>query len=478
MPEATRAGGSYRDPSGHVFRSGDRVYRTVSASYAEEYDLLLSSGLYEKLTARRWMVAHEEVDVPGLSGDGVHRVLAPEVIGYVSYPYEWSFSQLKDAALLTLKIASLALDHGMSLKDASAYNVQFRGARPVFIDTLSFERYVPGEPWIAYRQFCRQFLAPLALMALVDVRTQWLLRDDLDGIPLDLASTMLPGRTRLKPALAMHIHAHARAEARYADSGRGAAEGDGAGGAAGAKARSLRVSETGVRALIDSLRRAVEALDWKPAGTEWCDYYADTNYSGDAMTAKEATVAAFIEQISPKTAWDLGANTARFSRLAAERGAYTCAFDIDPAAVEKAYRDARTRKDDSLLPLRMDLMNPSPGLGWRLAERESFAERGRPDVVLALALVHHLAIGRNVPLPDLAEFFAGLTEHLIVEFVPKADSQVVRLLASREDIFPDYTEDGFEAAFSHRFEILRREEVSGSERTMYLMRRTDTAERS
>jgi ribosomal protein L11 methylase PrmA len=458
MPESSPLGASFRDPSGRVYRVDGAIVRTVSPSYAEHYELLQSSGLYEALTSGGTMVPHTEEEPAGEFADAF-AVIRPQVVPYISYPYEWAFSQLREAALLTLKIADAALDHGMVLKDASAYNVQFFGSRPVFIDTLSFERYVPGEPWIAYRQFCEHFLAPLAVMSFTDVRLSALLRSDLEGIPLDLASALLPGSTKLRPGIAMHVHAHARAQARYADEGGSAAK--------------AQMTETAMRGLVDSLRSTVKGLSWEPPKTEWGDYYGDTNYSEQAIEAKSRIVEEFLQVASPQTVWDLGANTGRFSRLASDRGSYTVAFDIDPAAVEKAYRDARERHDEKLLPLRMDLMNPSPDLGWRLAERDSFSRRGRPDLVLALALAHHLAISRNVPLPSLAEFAAGLSDRLVIEFVPKSDSQVRRLLASRPDIFPEYSREGFEAAFAARFRILEARDVPETERTLYLMEALD-----
>jgi ribosomal protein L11 methylase PrmA len=461
-PETQRVSGSFRDPSGFVFVRGDEVLRTVHRSYAEHYDALIASGLYDRLAEAGLLVTHEEIDDEELSGEGVHRVLRAERIPFVSYPYEWSFSQLKDAALLTLRVATLALEHDLILKDASAYNVQFVGYRPVLIDTLSFETYTEGEPWIGYRQFCQHFLAPLALMARVDVRMALMLRDHLDGIPLDLASALLSARTRLSPSLLAHVHMHARAQSRYADS---ASEGGGG--------RKVSVSKRSLVALLESLRGAVAKLDWEPAGTEWGDYYDATNYSASAMEEKSRVVCDFLERAKPRTVWDLGANTGRFSRIACDLGCTTVAFDIDGAAVEKGYRDAKARSDENLLPLVMDLTNPSPDLGWRLAERDSLVARGRADVVVALALIHHLAISNNVPLGDVAAFFASLADRLIVEWVPKTDSQVERLLASREDIFGDYTQDGFEAAFASVFEIEASVPVEEGGRVLYLMRRRD-----
>jgi hypothetical protein len=382
-------------------------------------------------------------------------VLKPEQVPFVSYPYEWSFSQLKDAALTTLLIQKKALEFGMCLKDCSAYNIQFFKGSPVFIDTLSFERYEEGKPWVAYRQFCQHFLAPLALMSHRDVRLGQLSRVHLDGVPLDLASRLLPGRTRLSFSLLFHVHLHARSQSRYA--------------ARQIDTKRHRVSRLGLVGIVDSLESAVRKMRWHPGGTEWGEYYQDTNYSTAAFEHKKQIVAEFLGRIKPGNVWDLGANTGVFSRLASQMGVPTISFDIDPAAVERNYLDCRRDSETNILPLLLDLTNPSPGIGWQSRERASLLDRGPADTLLALALVHHLAISNNVPLGKVAEFLAGICEWLIIEFVPKSDSQVKRLLATREDIFPRYDQGAFESDFGQYFAIQRSAKTRESERTLYLM---------
>jgi ribosomal protein L11 methylase PrmA len=417
--------------------------------------------LYERLTDRGLLIPHEEVELSHRFSSAAYKVLRPAVLTFVSYPYEWSFSQLQDAALLTLSIQREALERGMTLKDASAYNVQFEQGRPVFIDTLSFESYREGQPWVAYRQFCQHFLAPLALMSRRDIRLNQLLRAHLDGVPLDLASRLLPWGTRLRPGLLMHVHLHARAQRSFAgrkvtQTGRG-------------------MSHAAMLGLLESLEGAVRGLRWEPRGTEWGDYYEDTNYSPQALEGKKRLVREFLGEVAPRTVWDLGGNVGLFSRIASEAGIFTLSLDVDPAAVEKNYRTCVERRETYLLPLLQDLRNPSGGLGWAHAERMSLEERGPADAVLALALVHHLAIGNNLPLARIAEQFSRLCRHLIIEFVPKSDSQVQRLLRNREDIFPQYTRERFEEEFQERFRIERRETISDSERILFCMQRRSAA---
>jgi hypothetical protein len=448
--------GSFRDPSGFVFQRGGILYRQVNQVHREDYDLLMFSGLYEKLVAAGLLVPHEEGGDPVT--DGAYKVLRPERVGFVSYPYEWCFGQLKDAALATLRIQRIALDAGMSLRDASAYNIQFRSGRPVLVDTLSFERLREGTPWVAYRQFCQHFLAPLALMAYRDVRLAQLLRTNVDGIPLDLAASLLPRRARFRFSLLVHIYAHARSQRRH--------ESD-----ATASRTRKRFTLQAFRALVESLESAVRRLGWTPERSVWTEYYAhELGYSDEAFEHKKELVRKFVEEVAPETVWDIGGNVGVFARIAAAQGIPTVCFDVDPSCVEANYRQVVADGETDLLPLALDLTNPSPGIGWANRERQSLVERGPADMALALALVHHLAIGNNVPLPMVAAFLSDVCRWLLIEFVPKEDARVGALLANREDVFPDYNVDGFERAFERRFHIERREEIRGSPRILYLMR--------
>ena len=455
-----KVSGSFRDPSGFMFTRGGQLFRQVNRSYREDYDLLLSSGLYDQLNKSKTLVAHKEVDLAlAPQPDIAYKVIQPEFVDFISYPYEWCFNQLKDAAILTLAITRRSLEFGMILKDASAYNIQFHHGKPIFIDTLSFEKYEEGLPWVAYRQFCQHFLAPLSLMAKADIRLVQLLRLYIDGIPLDLASKLLPGSTKLTFGIATHIHLQAKTQKHYADKEVSDQQAKG------------KISKTAILGLLDSLLTTVRRLQVKTIKTEWADYYQDNNYTLASFEAKRQLVRSFIDKVQPKKMWDLGGNTGEFSRVASNLEIPTVCFDIDPGAVQQNYDLVKQNKEKFMLPLRMDLTNPSPNLGWRNAERESMLARGPVDLVMALALIHHLAISNNVPLLDVAGYFADLGGNLIIEFVPKSDSQVKRLLATREDIFPDYTLEGFKEAFSSFFEIIAEEKILGSERTLFLLKK-------
>ncbi len=450
LPQNDSLPGSFRDPSGIVLKKGGIIYREIYPSYQDNYNLLTNSGLYKALIKENLLIPHEEVNT---------KLIKPVIIPFISYPYEWSFSQLKHAALVTLQIQKRALKFGMSLKDTSTYNIQFLKGKPILIDTLSFKKYEEKQPWTAYQQFCQHFLAPLALMCHKDLRLNQLLRIYIDGIPLDLASSLLPSSTYLNFPLLTHIHLHARSQKRYLNKGKYL------------KIKNLRVNKLSMLGLIDSLESAIKSLNYKLRGSQWGDYYSDTNYSEAAFKHKKQIVEKFLKKIKPKMVWDFGANTGVFSRIASDMKVQTLSFDSDPEAVEKNYLNCLKDREANILPLVLDLTNPSPALGWENKERESLGQRGPADTVLALALIHHLAIANNLPLSRIAEFFRNTCGSLIIEFIPKTDSNVRKMLELRKDIFTEYKEEIFVKEFKKLFIIKQTEKIIDSDRTLFLMQR-------
>ena len=450
--------GSFRDPSGYVYILDGIINRSVNKCYQDDYEHLIKSGLYEKLVKEKYLVEHKETEAIVGTHISTYKNLIPDNIPFISYPYEWSFSQLKDAALLTLDIQIEALNHDMTLKDASAYNIQYKDRSPIFIDTLSFEKLQEGKPWVAYQQFCQHFLAPLALMSRKDIRWGQLLKIFIDGIPLDLASKLLPIKSYLSFGILSHIHLHAKAQTHYSNNKN--------------NNKIRKLTKTDIVNICESLKSIVSKLDWQPENTEWNDYYAcNNNYATDSMHQKEKFVSESITRISPDLVWDLGANTGHFSRLSSLNGYRTISFDIDPACVEINYLNIKEKREENLLPLLLDLTNPSPAIGWANTERPSVYERATPDLIMALALIHHLAISNNLPLIKIAELFSKLAPFLIIEFVPKSDSMVKRLLSTRKDIFFEYNKDSFETVFSKFYKIVSSDYIVNSERSIYFMER-------
>ena len=449
---------SFRDPSGFLFTKDNTLYRQINTSYKESFDQLIKSGLYEKLVKENLLIAHKRSSSKFSLSKDAYKIIKPEYIPFVSYPYEWCFSQLKDAALLTLQIQKHALKYEMTLKDASAYNVLFVGASPIFIDTLSFESYEKGMPWIAYKQFCQHFLSPLLLMALKDVRLNKLSINFIDGVPLDLTSKLLAKSSFLNPNIFAHIHLHAKTQKMFQKTS--------------FKKTQKTLSKKSQVALIENLISFIEKLRPKKQKTQWQKYYTFTNYSRTAFKNKKNLVSNFLKLAKNKNIiWDLGANTGEFSQIASKYCKLVISIDSDPQAVELNYTKAKRQNNKNILPIISDITNPSPSIGWVNKERVSLFKRGSVDLILALALIHHLAISNNLSFQHLSDFFADISEFLIVEFIPKEDSNAKILLASRKDIFPDYNEKGFETKFNSNFQILEKQKINDSKRTLYLMKR-------
>lgn len=443
---------SFKDRAAQVVSYNGEIYRLIYDSGKADYDKLMTSGLYDFLVSNGKLISHIEYEkfVP------VYKVIKPQEV-FITYPYEWSFSQLKDAAILTLDIQEAALKHGMSLKDANAYNVQFYNGGPVFIDTTSFEIYKENSPWAAYNQFCRQFLAPLALMSKKDISLSFLLAQNLDGIDISLASKLLPFCSYMDSGLLRHIHLHSRVQHRYADSD---------------KKVDMKFSRFQMESLIYDLKTCIKNLKIKKFNTEWGDYYSNTNYSEKNFSLKREILEYFKNKIDADFVLDFGANTGLFSRIFKDKAKLILSCDIDTQAVEENYFSIRKNNEKNVLPLVIDICNPTPALGWNGEERQSFFERVKnADVVLALAFIHHLAIGKNLPFEKIAQTFARLGNYLIIEFVEKNDSQIQKMLLNREDIFEDYTIENFEKVFSEFYLIEEKVCLTDSCRALYLMRK-------
>ncbi|MGZ5325223.1 MAG: methyltransferase [Solirubrobacterales bacterium] len=460
--------GSFRDPDGRVFLTDEGVYRALSEAGLADWRALADSPLLNELSSEGLLVKTElagETEIAAAIAEALPAepaaVLRHERIPFVTYPYEWPFSMLRDAALLQLDLLQRALDQGLMLKDASPYNVQWRGVNPVFIDVSSFERLREGEPWAGYRQFCMLFLYPLMLQAYRGIDFQPLLRGAIDGIPPSQARALFGGRDALRAGVLSHIRLHARLERSNAQR---------AGEDVRGELKSANFSTELIRSNLKRMRKLVERLEWKAGRTAWTAYRSENTYSDADDQAKAAFVAAAVESHSRLT-WDLGCNDGAYARLAAEHADCVVALDSDHATVDGLYRALRESASRRIVPLVGNLVDPSPGLGWRGEERRPLAARGAPELVLALALVHHLSISGNVPLRALLDWFASLGARLVIEFATREDPMVKRLLAAkRQGLHGDYELGEFDRLLSERFSVERRETLPSQTRVLFLAR--------
>ncbi|HEX4230347.1 MAG TPA: methyltransferase domain-containing protein [Bryobacteraceae bacterium] len=450
MPITERVAASYRDPSGYVVSEEGIYKRVVTHHGLSDYERYISSGLHKQLVKAGLILNFEEEGTPRTE-DTWARLLVPEQIDFISYPYEWVFDEFRDAALLTLEIQREALARELTLKDASPYNVQFRGSRPVFIDTLSFEKH-DGGPWIAYEQFCREFLGPMAMMSYCSAGAARHLRVELGGFPLSYVSSALPLSSYLHPGLLLHLHLHARAT-------KSDRHGYQRGGA---------VSQSN---LIDSLRSAIERLSRPKSSTAWPEYYADSRfYSPAAVHSKRIAVRRLASDLQPLTVCDVGTNTGLFAKEFAASGASVFAIDSDAYCINELYLDQRRDSSTRLLPLLVDVANPSPALGFGLKHTRSFFDRMQADLVLCLGLIHHLRFRENLPLDQIAETFARLGRRLLIEFVPGGDPSA-ELMRNGRPGFEDYDKASFLDEFSRYYCLLWQRPICGSGRVLFLFER-------
>ena len=439
---------SFKDPCAFVYIENGNLFRRFSKNYIPVYQKFINSGLYERLIKENLIIPHEEI-----SSD----TIKPEKV-FISYPWEWCFSQLKDAALAVLKIQNIALDYDMTLKDANCFNMQFYNNKPVLIDTSSFENYTEGEPWTPYKQFCENFLAPLALTAYKDICLSSLLLLNINGIPLELTSKLLPLSSKFNLNLFTHIHLHSRLQNKYSDKTK--------------QINKMFISKLQLKSIIDNLIKSVENIKLKNAATQWENYYTFTNYEEKSFQLKKNIINNYKNIIRPEFVLDFGSNTGVFSRIFSEENIKVLALDFDRLAVEKNYLRSKELKETNIFPMVFDIVNPSPALGWANQERKTLPDRVlNADLILSLALIHHLRFTYNIPFYKIAEYFSGIAEYLIIEFVDKKDSQVQKMLLNRKDVFDDYYEENFETEFNKFYNIKDKNRIIGTERTLYLMKR-------
>ena len=450
---------SFRDPSGYVFVRDNEIYRYIDSAYFGGLTKLHDSGLYANLISELLLIPHsvfrEEKDF---------KILRPEQLEFICYPYEWSFGQLKAAAIATLDIHERALNHGMILKDASAYNIQFKNNHPILIDSLSFDPYFDGDPWFGYAQFCRHFLGPLLLTTKVSHELRSLSLLHLDGIPLSLASQLLPFKTHFSPQIKTNIHMHAKSEHKYKESFD--------------SNKSIKLPFKSHLNIVKGLRLFIEGLNSSSTvdATQWGDYYNKINYVNSSFEFKEQTIRQWVLENGFEVVWDVGGNNGHFSRQISAHCKQVFCTDVDPVAVDQNYSICVEKNISNVTPLVVDFMNPPPAIGFENQERESFLSRIDKqgiDCIFALALIHHLCISENASFEMLSSQLAGLAKNLVIEFVPPEDSWAQKLLDSKrrsKQLFEFYNESSFLEAFSKNFKINERIPIPESKRTLFLMR--------
>jgi len=459
--ETTVNAGSFRDRDGRVYHFQDRVFRGLSAQALDNYRQLSEKPFYQKLAKNGDVIGtreltEEENPLPDDVKSGWEGFLEHDQVPVISYAYEWTFSMLKDAARLQLHLVERAISNGFTLKDATPYNIQFIDRKPVFIDIPSFEPLKQGEPWAGYRQFCEMFLFPLLLQAYKGCNFQPFMRAAINGIDVQTAAALFGFRDRFRKGVMSHVWLQSKLDRRYGGSSENVRS----------SLKSAGFNKELILVNVRKLQKLINKLDWEAAGSEWGDYAEFHNYSDDDHQRKEDFIRNAIKAERPETTWDIGCNTGQFSRIAAALCDQVVATDIDHVAVERLYRDKET--PNNILPLVQNLADPSPNWGWRNRERSDLQSRSKPDLVLCLALIHHVVISANIPLPEFIGWLAGLTDKLVIEYVSRKDDKVQTLLRNKEDKYRDYSREALESELERHFDIRRKEDVNEGDRTLYL----------
>ncbi|MBT8261707.1 MAG: class I SAM-dependent methyltransferase [Bacteroidia bacterium] len=450
---------SFRDPSGYMFFDNDVLRRAINPIYFEQYEALNKSGLFNALVKKGLLIPHQETEV---SSDKI--VITPEPIPFITNPYEWSFEQYKHAALLTLQIQKFALSRGFILKDASAYNVTFHKGKPVFIDTLSFDFYEEGSPWRAFKQFIMHFFGPLVLAHYHGAEILKMMQTHIDGIPLKLIVSLLPGKSRFSSTLYTNIHLLAKLESKHSDDYK-------------AETKIAKLSKKAQNNMLENLFNYIKKMDLKES-SEWGDYYDKTNYNTDSFNAKKELIRSWVKPLAPQRLIDVGGNDGTFARTVIEEVPHVIVTDIDSNAVAHNYLQARDKNEENMLAFVCDVLQPAPGIGFNNTERESLIERLQnyaPDITMALALIHHITLSGNVPFEKSAEFFAKFSKYLIIEFPKREDSWVESLLVRKREFinhFDFYNEKEFEKGYLKYFTLEKKEEIKGTQRVLYLLKRS------
>lgn len=447
---------SFRDPSGFIFEKDGVLYRQVNTIFKDNFDFFLNSGCYANLVKQGLLIPHETIQENLTGSSDYYLTLKPEPISFISYAFEWSFDMLRDAALLTLQLLKESVAYGLVLKDATPYNIQWHNGKLIFIDSLSFEKYKEETPWIAYRQFCENFLSPLLLMHYSKMPLQQLQLAYPEGIPLAITKSLLPWRSKFSLHTYLHIHLHAKVSAKGNST----------------ENRSAKFSRQKLLNLVSSLETLVAKLKTPGQQTAWSEYYDEAVQRDDYLTKKTHIIQDWLKKNADlKTAVDLGANDGMFSKLLASNDIKIIASDFDPICINNLYTELKNKKEKKIQPLIIDLSNPSPSIGVNNTERAAFFKRTKVDLALALAVIHHLAIGKNISFAQIANSFQQVCTYLIIEFVPKTDEKIQFMLKNKKDIYNYYTEENFVHAFGDFFTVEEKHTVGNSGRVLYLMKR-------
>ncbi len=448
--------GSFRDPAGQIYYENGRVFRRLTSIGVQRYLDLSDNDIISKSISKGFLINTYEIKNENETNNN-QLILEHEKIPYISYPYEWSFSQLKDAAIFHLDFHLFLLENNATLIDSSAYNIQFIGTKLKFIDVLSIKKYSEGEHWVGHKQFCENFLNPLILKSKKGIKFNNWFKGNLEGIETGELNNLLTIFDKFSYNIFAHIHLLNKLEEKYKSQ------------------KTLKpivknkkkISKKNLIAMLSQLRKFILGIQDHKSISTWDGYSLNNSYSTEEENNKKDCVAKFCRRNNFDLIADIGCNDGEYSILSLSNGCKkVIGFDFDINTINKAYENAKD-KNLNFLPLYFDASNPSSNIGWYQKERKGFIERGNFNAIIALAFEHHLAIAKNVPLNDVIGWLVSLAPTGLIEFVPKNDETIQKMLELKGDIFPDYNQENFEKYLLTNSKIISKTIVSNSKRTIY-----------
>ena len=448
--------GSFRDPSNRIFESEGKIYRAIFNSGKSDYINIQQSGIIQKLINKKYLIDTDELDRRNKLYSheelkNVYIILNHKKIPFISYPYEWCFEQLKKAAIFHLDLQLYLLENNFNLKDSSAFNIQFIGGEPIFIDFFSLQKYNDGDYWIGYKQFCENFLNPLYLSFKKNVQFNHIIRSNLEGISSTTLNNLLSFKDKLSLNVFSHIVLQSRYEKKVLLDEKSSIK----------KFKKLKkLPKKNLISMITIIKNWIKKFNIQNKKSTWSDYSVINTYKDFEKKKKIDIVKKFTNKIKPNLLVDLGCNTGDYSIAALENGAnYAVGFDFDIESLNKSYD-----RSPNFLPLWFDAANPSPDQGFMQKERDGFERRVKSDALISLAFIHHLVIAKNISVQMFVEWISKISQFGLLEFVPKNDETIQKMLISKRDIYKDYNIDNLIKYLEYDFKIVSIDQVSESGR--------------
>ena len=451
--------GSFRDPAGKIFYHNNKVFRILNYEGEKRLKFLEESKILEESIKKDFLIKSSRINEQDLNFKEAENktIIEHKKLDYISYPFEWSFDQLKDAAIHHLDFHIFLLKNNANMIDGSAYNVQFVGFKPTFIDILSIKKYEDGEYWTAHKQFCENFLNPLILKSKKDIDFNNWSKGNLEGITTKDLNSVLSLKDKISYNIFTQVVLLNFFERKTIENNKINLK----------KIKKKKFPKRSFLSMLLNMRNFILSLNLKKSKTVWDDYSSNNTYELEEENLKKRIVMEFARKYKFNSLADLGCNDGVYSKICLDNGCSSVVgFDYDLNAINNGYKIAKKEKLN-FLPLYFDASNPSSNIGWFQKERKGFFERSNFSGMIALAFEHHLAIAKNIPLNQVIKWLIKIAPKGLIEFVPKNDVTIKKMLSLKGDIFKDYNEENFRNLLQNNSKIISETKINESGRKIF-----------